>query len=151
MSEGLYNSLLFKLFAFHHRILLSGLKITAEKNRKAGDEFMQALLKKNTKIKTTTSGLSYEILSEGDVNVKATEADTVEILYTGKTIDGKVFDESKEKAIAFREKHDAQRIELEKEIRRRYDGKILEIDCFSGTVDEICDRIILMIKEKRNV
>ena len=44
-------------------------------------------------------------------------------------------------------KHDAQRTELEKEIRRRYEGKLLEIDCFSGTVDEMCDRIISMIKE----
>lgn len=87
--------------AAYEKIHQEQMKITAEKNRKAGDEFMQALLKKNAKIKTTTSGLSYEILSEGDVNVKATEIDTVEILYTGKTIDGKIFDESKEKAIAF--------------------------------------------------
>ena len=85
----------------YEKIHQEQMKITAEKNRKAGDEFMQALLKKNNKIKTTTSGLSYEIISEGDVNVKATEVDTVEILYIGKTIDGKVFDESKEKAITF--------------------------------------------------
>ena len=61
--------------AAYEKIHQEQMKITAEKNRKAGDEFMQALLKKNNKIKTTTSGLSYEIISEGDVNVKATEID----------------------------------------------------------------------------
>ncbi len=87
--------------ASYEKIHQEEMKTIAEKNRKAGDEYMQALLKKNNKIKTTTSGLSYEIIAEGDANIKATEADMVEILYTGKTIDGKVFDESKEKAINF--------------------------------------------------
>ena len=48
-------------------------------------------------------------------------------------------------------KHDAQRTELEKEIRRRYEDKLIEIDCFSGTVDEMCDDIVSTIKEKENV
>lgn len=48
-------------------------------------------------------------------------------------------------------KYDAQRAELEKEIRRRYEGKLIEIDCFSGSVDEMCDDIVSMIKEKENV
>lgn len=87
--------------AAYEKVHQEEMKAIAEKNRKAGDEFMQALLKKNTKIKTTASGLSYEITAEGDTNVKPTEVDTVEILYTGKTIDGKIFDESKEKAITF--------------------------------------------------
>lgn len=87
--------------AAYEKIHQEEMKTIAEKNRKAGDEFMQALLKKNNKIKTTASGLSYEIITEGNTAVKATEADMVEILYTGKTIDGKIFDESKEKAINF--------------------------------------------------
>lgn len=45
-------------------------------------------------------------------------------------------------------KHDAQRFELEDEIQRRYEGKLIEIDCFSGSVDEMCDEIISMIKER---
>lgn len=48
-------------------------------------------------------------------------------------------------------KHNAQRTELEKEIHRRYEGKLIEIDCFSGTVDQMCDTIVSMIKEKENV
>lgn len=46
-------------------------------------------------------------------------------------------------------KHDAQRTELETEIARRYGSKLIEIDCFSGTVDEMCDAIVSMMKEKK--
>lgn len=45
-------------------------------------------------------------------------------------------------------KHEAQRSELEKEIRNKYNRKLIEIDCFSGTVEEMCDAIIMKIKEK---
>ena len=44
-------------------------------------------------------------------------------------------------------KHDAQRLELEKEIKRKYAEKLIEIDCFSGTVEEMCNCIISKIKE----
>ena len=44
-------------------------------------------------------------------------------------------------------KHDAQRLELEKEINRKYAEKLIEIDCFSGTVEEMCNCIISKIKE----
>jgi len=71
------------------------LKVIAEKNRKAGQEFMVNTKQKDSTIKTTPSGLSYKIISEGDQNIKATDEDSVEIFYTGKLIDGKIFDESK--------------------------------------------------------
>lgn len=77
------------------------LKMLAEKNRKEGDKFMADLLKKDSSIKTTASGLSYKILAEGDNKIKPTDEDSVEIYYTGKLIDGKVFDESKTKPIIF--------------------------------------------------
>lgn len=77
------------------------LKMTAEKNRKDGDKFMADLLRKDASIKTTTSGLSYKVLAEGDSKTKPTDEDSVEIYYTGKLIDGKVFDESKAKPITF--------------------------------------------------
>ncbi len=47
-------------------------------------------------------------------------------------------------------KHDAQRTELEKEIKKRYGSKLIEVDCFSGTVDKMCDSIIFKIKEREN-
>lgn len=77
------------------------LKMTAEKNRKDGDKFMADLLKKDASIKTTASGLSYKVLAEGDSKLKPSDEDSVEIYYTGKLIDGKVFDESKAKPITF--------------------------------------------------
>ncbi len=73
------------------------LKVIAEKNRKAGQEFMTNIKKNDADIKTTSTGLSYKILAEGDKKIKASDEDTVEIFYTGKLIDGKVFDESKHK------------------------------------------------------
>jgi FKBP-type peptidyl-prolyl cis-trans isomerases 1 len=77
------------------------LKMTAEKNRKDGDKFMADLLRKDASIKTTASGLSYKVLAEGDSKNKPSDEDSVEIYYTGKLIDGKVFDESKAKPITF--------------------------------------------------
>lgn len=77
------------------------LKMTVEKNRKAGDEFMKNLLIKDTSIKTTASGLSYKIVAEGDIKCKPTDDDTVEIYYVGKLIDEKIFDESKGRSIKF--------------------------------------------------
>ncbi len=77
------------------------LKMTVEKNRKAGDEFMKNLLLKDASIKTTASGLSYKIVAEGDIKCKPTDDDTVEIYYVGKLIDEKIFDESKGKSIKF--------------------------------------------------
>lgn len=49
------------------------------------------------------------------------------------------------------EKFSAQRKELEKEIYSRYKKQLIEIECFSGTVDEMCDNIILQIEERRDV
>ena len=43
--------------------------------------------------------------------------------------------------------HNAQRVELEKELQRKYGEKLIEIDCFSGTIDEMCNNIISKIKE----
>ena len=77
------------------------IKMTAEKNRKDGDKFMADLLRKDASIKTTASGLSYKVLAEGDSKAKPSDEDSVEIYYTGKLIDGKVFDESKAKPITF--------------------------------------------------
>ena len=69
----------------------------AEINKKAGEEF----LSKNGERKevlTTPSGLQYEILKEGD-GPKPTAADRVEVHYTGKLIDGTVFDSSEERGV----------------------------------------------------
>lgn len=77
------------------------LKVIAEKNRKDGEAHIEALKKKDPSIKTTSTGLSYAIINEGNKAIIPAEEDRVEIMYTGSFIDGKVFDKSEEKPIDF--------------------------------------------------
>ncbi|UXI70412.1 FKBP-type peptidyl-prolyl cis-trans isomerase [Tahibacter amnicola] len=67
-------------------------KAKAEKNKKAGDEF---LAKNKTKagVKTTESGLQYEVVKAGN-GPKPKDTDTVEVHYTGTLLDGTKFDSS---------------------------------------------------------
>lgn len=67
------------------------LEPSAKVNEKSGQAFIAELVKKNSNIKKTSSGLYYEILKEG-IPPKPTGADKVEIKYTGTLIDGTVFD-----------------------------------------------------------
>lgn len=66
-----------------------------ETNKKAGAEF----LAKNAKekgVKVTASGLQYLVVKEGN-NVKPTADDVVTVHYTGRLIDGTVFDSSEQR------------------------------------------------------
>ena len=63
-------------------------------NKKAGEEFIANLKKKDKKIKTTTSGLSYKIIKKG-TGYKITDDNNVEVAYKGSLINGTVFDDSK--------------------------------------------------------
>ncbi|MDG6773311.1 FKBP-type peptidyl-prolyl cis-trans isomerase [Thiomicrorhabdus sp. ZW0627] len=67
-------------------------KAQAEKNAKAGEEF---LAKNKTKpgVKTTSSGLQYKIITEGK-GPSPTEDDMITAHYKGALIDGTVFDSS---------------------------------------------------------
>ncbi len=69
----------------------------AEVNEKAGNEFL-AENGKRAEVKTTESGLQYEVLKEGD-GPKPTADDKVVVHYTGKLIDGTVFDSSEERGV----------------------------------------------------
>lgn len=66
-------------------------------NAKAGEEFL-ANNGKRAEVKTTASGLQYEVLEEGN-GPKPTAQDKVEVHYTGKLIDGTVFDSSEERGV----------------------------------------------------
>lgn len=55
------------------------------------------ITKNNPNAKTTASGLIYEIIKEGDVSALPTPQDTVVLNYTGKLMDGTVFDSSVER------------------------------------------------------
>jgi FKBP-type peptidyl-prolyl cis-trans isomerase len=67
-------------------------KVAADKNKTEGAAF---LAKNKTKagVKTTASGLQYEVVKEG-TGPKPKETDTVKVDYTGTKIDGTKFDSS---------------------------------------------------------
>lgn len=69
----------------------------AEVNRELGDKFLNEN-KSRQGVYTTASGLQYEILTEGD-GPSPTPDDRVTVHYTGKLIDGTVFDSSVERGM----------------------------------------------------
>jgi FKBP-type peptidyl-prolyl cis-trans isomerase len=66
---------------------------TPEENQAAGIAFLAENAKKPN-IKTTASGLQYEVLSKGTGTVSPSATDTVTVHYKGTTLDGTVFDSS---------------------------------------------------------
>lgn len=66
---------------------------TPEESKKAGETFLAANAKKPN-IKTTKSGLQYEVLTAGKGKVSPKATDNVTVHYKGTTIDGKEFDSS---------------------------------------------------------
>ena len=67
-------------------------KKLADTNKAAGEKFL-AENKTKEGVKTTESGLQYKVITEG-TGVKPKATDTVKVHYTGKLLDGKVFDSS---------------------------------------------------------
>ncbi len=67
-------------------------KTAAEKNLKAGEAFLAANAK-NEGVKTTASGLQYKVIKSG-TGPSPKPTDTVKVHYTGKLVDGTVFDSS---------------------------------------------------------
>lgn len=68
-----------------------------EANKAAGEAFL-AENGKRAEVKTTATGLQYEVLTEGD-GPQPEANDQVEVHYTGKLIDGTVFDSSVDRGI----------------------------------------------------
>jgi len=66
-------------------------KAQAEENKKKAAEF-SAKNKLNKKITTTASGLQYEVLKAGEGKTKPTASSTANVTYTGKLMDGTIFD-----------------------------------------------------------
>ncbi|MDE6116782.1 MAG: FKBP-type peptidyl-prolyl cis-trans isomerase [Duncaniella sp.] len=69
----------------------------AEVNEEAGKKFLEENGKR-VEVKTTASGLQYEVIQEGDGEQPSAQ-DQVEVHYTGKLIDGTVFDSSVERGV----------------------------------------------------
>jgi FKBP-type peptidyl-prolyl cis-trans isomerase len=68
------------------------IKAVAEKNKAAGDAFLAAN-KSKAGVKTTASGLQYQVITEGK-GAKPTATDTVKVHYVGTLLDGTKFDSS---------------------------------------------------------
>jgi FKBP-type peptidyl-prolyl cis-trans isomerase FkpA len=71
---------------------LADQQAAAAKNQKEGDDFLAANGKK-PEVKTTASGLQYQVLREGS-GPKPKLGDTIKVNYLGTTLDGKKFDSS---------------------------------------------------------
>ncbi|MCM1520576.1 MAG: FKBP-type peptidyl-prolyl cis-trans isomerase [Lachnoclostridium sp.] len=66
-------------------------------NEKSGKEFLENNGQR-TEVFTTPSGLQYEVLTQGE-GPKPAASDRVEVHYTGKLIDGTVFDSSVDRGV----------------------------------------------------
>lgn len=64
-----------------------------EANKMAGEKFLEENAKR-AEVKTTASGLQYEVLQSSDSTVRPDASSTVEVHYHGTLIDGSVFDSS---------------------------------------------------------
>lgn len=62
-------------------------------NKNAGEAYVKKMKESDSAIQTSESGLSYKINNPGDAT-KIQRTDKVKIRYTGKLVDGTVFDES---------------------------------------------------------
>lgn len=69
----------------------------AEVNAKAGEKFLEENGKR-AEVRTTESGLQYEVIKTGN-GPKPSSSDQVVVHYTGKLIDGTVFDSSEERGV----------------------------------------------------
>lgn len=72
----------------------------AIKGKKEGEAYIAKLKAADPSIKTTASGLSYKVEKEG-TGAKPVDTDVVNVKYTGKLIDGTVFDSSEGKETKF--------------------------------------------------
>lgn len=79
---------------FQH-CMMAVMEKQAQNNKKAAAEFMAENAKKEG-VKTTASGLQYEVITEGE-GATPTAADRVSVHYHGTLIDGTVFDSSVER------------------------------------------------------
>ncbi len=87
------------LQAFQKKLLMKRIaqyKKSAEENKKKGDAFL-AENKSKPGVKTTASGLQYKVLEAGKGKASPTKDDSVTVEYTGRLLNGKVFDTTKGK------------------------------------------------------
>ena len=69
-------------------------------NEEAGAKYLAALMAKDKKIRTTPSGLAYKVLKKGKGNAPQ-KSDEVELIFSGRLIDGTEFDSSNGEPVRF--------------------------------------------------
>lgn len=72
----------------------------ATRNENAGKAFIDSIMAADKSIKKTESGLAYKVINPGK-GKNPTPADKLDVIYTGKHIDGSVFDSSDGKPVQF--------------------------------------------------
>lgn len=92
--------------AFQKKLLMKRIaqyKKSADKNKEKGTGFLQKN-KSKPGVVTTASGLQYKVLETGKGTQSPTKEDSVTVEYTGKLLNGKVFDttEGKDKPATFK-------------------------------------------------
>lgn len=73
----------------------------AKANIEAGTKFVEAEKAKYPDMKTTASGVSYRVTAPGTGDATPTTSDIVKVKYTGKLVDGTVFDTSDGEVVEF--------------------------------------------------
>lgn len=79
---------------------VSAITSIADINKQEGEKYIADQMKKDAAFIKTESGLCYKILEEGEGN-NFMPNDTVDVIYTGKHIDGSEFDSSKGEVVPF--------------------------------------------------
>ncbi len=72
----------------------------AQANSDAGKAFIDSIMATDKSIKKTESGLAYKVINPGK-GKNPTQADKLDVIYTGKHIDGSVFDSSHGNPVQF--------------------------------------------------
>ncbi len=78
----------------------SAITSIADINKQEGERYIAEQMKNDTAYVQTPSGLCYKLLSEGEGEF-FNENDVVDVIYTGKHIDGTEFDSSKGETVQF--------------------------------------------------
>jgi FKBP-type peptidyl-prolyl cis-trans isomerase FkpA len=93
--QKIHSQLLSALFAITIGFAMSTFANagTPDENNAAGEKFLAENAKKSN-IKTTASGLQYEVLTEGKGKTKPTATSNVTVHYKGTSLEGKEFDSS---------------------------------------------------------
>ena len=78
----------------------SNIDSIADINMKEGEKYIANQLKNDPSFTKTETGLCYKILNEGE-GENVTPTDTVDVIYTGKHVDGTEFDSSKGEIVPF--------------------------------------------------